>query len=187
MTRLPVALALAGAFLLSAPAHAKSPYAARMYGLRGLLGGALGFSRGVDTALAKAKAHNVRVYIKPWYRWREIAATAKANHAIDALPVILIGHSLGADAVSWIAQALHADGIPVAATFYYDPTRNVRCVPDNVQVALGWRRTAMFNLGGGRIAMPRFRGRYRTLRRSNDAHKPRRRAARSCRDGEARR
>ena len=148
--------ALGAAFLLPVQAHA---YDARMYGLRGLLGGALAFSRGVDTALEKAKAHNVRTYIKPWYRWREFAATAKANYRIDGLPVILIGHSLGADAVSWIAEDLRAAGIPVAAAFYYDPTRNVRCVPNNVQVALGWRRTAMLNLGGGRIApCPGFAG-----------------------------
>jgi hypothetical protein len=143
---------LLAALMLFAASPAFAEVFARSYGFRGLLGGALAYSWGIDELQAKVKAHGAAVYVKPWYRASELYATIKANYARDRKPVILIGHSMGADRLSRIAHWAQKDGIPIAAAFYVDPTPAVWCVPSNVQVAIGFRRTAFGNLGGGRIA-----------------------------------
>jgi pimeloyl-ACP methyl ester carboxylesterase len=149
MKRLLPALALAGVFLCS-PAHA---YDARMYGMTGLLGRVFNFSGGVDTAMAEVvKKHpTVKTYPRRHIdKWR-VLETAAANYKRDKLPIILSGHSMGADAAIWIAHRLNERGIPVAAIFSYDPTPLVACVPSNVQVILSWRNTLPAQLGGGRV------------------------------------
>lgn len=160
MRKLIAVVTLVVAFLcaMSAASHA---YEARMYGMTGLAGKALGFSLGVNTVLGKvsAKFPTVKTYSRTHWQKRAVYETAKANYRIDKLPIILLGHSMGADAITDIANWLKADGIPVAAVFYYDPTPLVECVPTNVQVALGWHNTALFQLGQGVIrACPGFKG-----------------------------
>lgn len=137
-----------------APAPKPAPkYEARMYGMTGLLGRLLNFSGGVDAALnAVTKAYpTVKTYPRRHIDKWKVLATAEANYRIDGLPIILSGHSMGADAAIWIAHRLNEKRIPVAALFSYDPTPLKPCVPDNVQVIIGWRNTLPLQLGGGLI------------------------------------
>jgi hypothetical protein len=144
-----LALALAGVFLCSVPAEAQN---ARVYGMRGLFGGVAAYSWGVDEAVKKiVKATGGSGVVSPWWRSNQIAAQAIADYKKSKKPVILVGHSMGADRISVVAAQLERAGVPVAAALYYDPTRTVRCVPRNVKVAVSWRRTAPLNLGGGYI------------------------------------
>jgi hypothetical protein len=148
MTRL-FGLALAGLFLCSVPAQAQN---ARVYGMRGLFGGAAAYSWGVDDAVKKmVKATGGSGVVSPWWRSSQIAAQAIADYKKSKKPIILVGHSLGANEISKVAATLQRAGVPVAAALYYDPTPTVRCVPRNVKVAVSWRRTAPLNLGGGYI------------------------------------
>lgn len=123
---------------------------ARMYGMTGLFGRALGFSTGVDTALhIVAKRHpTVKVYPRMHWQKRAVLATAIANYKLWQQPIILSGHSLGGNAAMWIAHQLNAQGIPVAAIFSYDQTRYAACVPPNVIAAIGWYASRP-GLGGG--------------------------------------
>jgi pimeloyl-ACP methyl ester carboxylesterase len=125
----------------------------RMYGMTGLAGKLLGFSLGVYDVMREvaAKHPTVRTYERTHWQWRAVLATAEANYKIDGKPIILIGHSLGANAAVRIATRLLDKGIPVAAVFAYDPTPLVLCVPRNVQAAIGWQRTWWFQLGGGNL------------------------------------
>lgn len=127
--------------------------AARMYGLTGLFGRAAGFSTGVDTAMAavQRKYPTVKTYPRMHWQKRSVLATIIANYQRDKLPIILSGHSMGGDAIVWIAHELARHRIPVAAMFVYDPTPFVGCIPSNVHVAIGWRNTYPLQLGGGRI------------------------------------
>ena len=81
-------------------------------------------------------------------KW-QVRDSAIANYKRDGLPIILIGHSMGADATFWVAHQLDAVGVPVAAIFSYDPTPLTPCAPDNVQVVISWRNTYPAQLGGG--------------------------------------
>ena len=144
---------LMGAFLLAGPAKA-DPLCARAYTMTGLFGQEGGFSLGVfDEADKIAKQYPcVKVYKRRWTHSRAVYETAKANYKIDKLPIFIIGHSLGANEAVKIAHWLNADGIPVATVFAYDPTPFVWCIPSNVQTAIGWRGTLLFNLGKGKIS-----------------------------------
>jgi hypothetical protein len=126
-------------------------YEARMYGMTGLLGRVFNFSAGVDVAMAEVvkKYPTVKAYPRRHIDKWAVLETATANYRIDRLPIILSGHSMGADATVWIAHQLKQRGIPVAAIFSYDPTPFVACVPDNVQVILSWRGTIRGQLGRG--------------------------------------
>lgn len=131
----------------------KRLYDARMYGLTGLFGRAAGFSTGVDTAMgAVSRKHpTVKTYPRMHWQKRSVLATIIANYKRDKLPIVLSGHSMGGDAIVWIAHELAKHRIPVAAMFIYDPTPFVACIPSNVQVAISWRNTLPFQLGGGRV------------------------------------
>lgn len=124
----------------------------RMYGMTGLLGRAMSFSTGVDTAMVKvAKAYpSIKTYPRSHWQKRAVYETAKANYRRDRMPIYLIGHSMGADAAADIALWLQKDGIPVAAIFAMDPTPLTKCIPSNVMTAIGWQRTYP-GLGGGVI------------------------------------
>jgi pimeloyl-ACP methyl ester carboxylesterase len=144
-----LALASAGVFLWAGAAEAQT---VRVYGMRGLFGGVAAYSWGVDEAVKKiVKATGGSGVVSPWWRSQQIAAQAIADYRKSKRPVILVGHSMGADRISSVAAQLERAGVPVAAALYYDPTPTVRCVPRNVKVAVSWRRTAPLNLGGGYI------------------------------------
>jgi Thioesterase domain len=63
-----------------------------------------------------------------------VGAIVQKYHAGDRGPYILVGHSLGADAVMVMAQQLNAQGVPVALVVPFDGTgsyaasANVNCV-----------------------------------------------------------
>lgn len=131
---------------------------ARMYTFTGLFGRnqVTAYSKGVDTAAyAARKVHpTLAVYPGVWFGKRNAYSVIKANYKRDRLPIMLIGHSLGADNVTDIAKRAQADGIPIAAAFIIDPTRVQSwfdCVPTNVKVWVSWKGTIPFQLGGGTV------------------------------------
>src|SRR5581483_4215141 len=81
-----------------------------------------------------------------------IVATIVTRYAAgDHRPIILIGHSLGADAVIAVAQALDRNAIPVALAMLFDGTAP-HAVPKNVAAAVNF--TLQFDISPG----PAFRG-----------------------------
>lgn len=124
-----------------------------MRGYTGLMGRAMKFSTGVDTAMAVVRKQHptVKTYPHKHWEWDETVPEIVATYRKTKRPIVLSGHSMGADAIIDIAHALAKHNIPVAALFAYDPTPFKACVPSNVQVAVGWRNTFPFQFGGGRI------------------------------------
>jgi hypothetical protein len=97
--------------------------AAHVYLMRGLFNI---FSLGMDDLAAKIQAAGVSASVHNHSEWRElsdeIAARYKAgNHG----PIILIGHSLGADAVMLMGEYLGTLGVPVALIVPFDGTRSL--------------------------------------------------------------
>jgi hypothetical protein len=112
------------------PAHATAPAAkplgtgpAHAYLLRGLMNI---FSLGMDDLAQKIERAGVASSVHEHGEWQrlsdEIAARYKAgNHG----PIILIGHSLGADAVMLMGEYLGTKGVPVALIVPFDGTRSL--------------------------------------------------------------
>src|SRR5579883_1045444 len=122
-----------------------------VYLMRGLLNI---FSLGMDQLAAEIQRDGADAVVA------QIVAQYRAG---DHGPYILVGHSLGADAVMLMAQSLNVQGVPVALVVPFDGTgsyatpRNVACVLNLTQ-----RQYAYMRPGLG------FHGRLQNVDVSND-------------------
>jgi thioesterase domain-containing protein len=125
----------------------------RAYLLRGLIGDI--YSLGMDELAEKieqrgikASAHGVSAVV---YLANQIIRDYRADPAGMA-PIILVGHSTGADAIISIAERLKAADVPVAMAIGFDPTRIASGVPSNVDLFINLYQGT--NLIGGGAARP---------------------------------
>jgi pimeloyl-ACP methyl ester carboxylesterase len=119
--RLAAVSMLAGVLMAAAgptPSFAESR--AHVYLLRGLMNI---FSLGMDTLASKLQAHGVYATVHNHSEWQALADRAAAAYRAGTEgPIILIGHSLGADAVMQMAAYLGTKGVPVALVVPFDGT-----------------------------------------------------------------
>src|SRR5262249_49481993 len=102
---------------------------AHVYLLRGLMNI---FSLGMDTLTEQLNRHGVYATVHGYSEWQALADRAAADFkAGKEGPIILIGHSLGADAVMEMAAYLGRKGIPVALVVPFDGTQSL-AASDNV-------------------------------------------------------
>jgi len=130
------------------PAAAKeheAPSRPHVYLLRGLMNI---FSLGMDQLAAKIAQRGIAASVHNHAEADAIVAKIAAQYrGGDRGPVILIGHSLGADAVMTMAQALNRDGVPVALVIPFDGTgsyvtpKNVACVLNLTQRNYAYMRS----------------------------------------------
>ena len=121
---------LAAAMMLalgSTPGTAQSR--AHVYLLRGLMNI---FSLGMDSLAEEINRHGIYATVANHSEWQSLANQATASYkAGKEGPIILIGHSLGADAVMEMAAYLGRKGVPVALVVPFDGTRSFS-TPANV-------------------------------------------------------
>jgi hypothetical protein len=102
---------------------------AHVYLLRGLMNI---FSLGMDTLCSQLNRNGVYATVHGYGEWQSLADRAAADFkAGKEGPIILIGHSLGADAVMEMAAYLGRKGIPVAMVVPFDGTQSF-AASDNV-------------------------------------------------------
>ncbi|WP_439574383.1 hypothetical protein [Phreatobacter sp.] len=150
-----------GDMLSSAPVRGRAQQIApRIYLIRGL---ANVFSQGMDDLAAKLRARGYNATVHEYGTWNSIAAEIVANQRASAgrHRAVVIGHSLGANAVTDIVNAVGRNGATVALAVAFDPT--VR-----QQLAGGAQRYVNFfqsNNGWGAsiTAAPGFRGRLENI------------------------
>jgi hypothetical protein len=118
---------------------------AQIYLLRGL---ANVFSRGMDEMGARLTAEGFSPVVINHRGWQNAADTIARNYQGGrTAPIILIGHSLGANNAYRIARRLNGKGIPVAYLAIFDPTQRIT-VPNNVRYFVNFYQ----NNGTGRRA-----------------------------------
>jgi hypothetical protein len=122
--------ALAVGIVVAFGASAAQPQPrAHVYLLRGLLNI---FSLGMDTLAEELKGHDVYATVDSYSDWQTLADRAAADYkAGKEAPIILIGHSLGADAVMEMTAYLGRKGVPVALVVPFDCTKSF-AASDNV-------------------------------------------------------
>jgi hypothetical protein len=111
------------------PAHAGAPAAkplgsgpAHVYLFRGLLNI---FSLGMDDLAQKIEHSGVAASVYNHSEWREVADEIAAKYkAGNHGPIILIGHSLGADAVMLMGEYLGSKSVPIALVVPFDGTKS---------------------------------------------------------------
>jgi LysM repeat protein len=129
-----------------------------IYLLRGLT---TVYSFGIDQLAAKINHRGVSATVYGLSDGGAIASdiVRKYKSGEDRGPVMLLGHSSGADYAIAIAERLKEVGVPVALAFGFDPTRVADAVPANVELFINLYQGA--NLIGGGEVQPAtdFRGR----------------------------
>jgi pimeloyl-ACP methyl ester carboxylesterase len=104
----------------SAVSQAATGSAPQVYLIRGFLNV---FSLGMDSLAAELHGVGISATVGSYAEWqavaREIAANYKAGHRG---PIVLVGHSFGADAVMDMGQYLGEMGVPVALIIPFDGT-----------------------------------------------------------------
>ncbi|MCK0206879.1 hypothetical protein MWN33_02410 [Starkeya koreensis] len=110
------------AVALAAPAQAQSSKSQqpRVYLLRGL---ANIFSLGMDDLAAKLNARGIKASVHSYVDWEALSGYAVEQAATGKrpTPVIIIGHSLGADAAIYMGNKVSAAGVPVPLVVTFDP------------------------------------------------------------------
>ena len=106
---------------------------AHVYLLRGLMNI---FSLGMDTLAEKIQRRGIYATVHNYSEWQSLAdQAAAAYHAGTEGPIIIIGHSLGADAVMQMSAYLGRKGVPVALAVPFDGTQSF-ATPSNVSRVL---------------------------------------------------
>jgi pimeloyl-ACP methyl ester carboxylesterase len=128
----------------------KAPRAGNVYLVRGWLGV---FSTGIDTLGDKVKAAGVADAVYQEAQWRTLAAAIieKYKGVKDPEPLILVGHSYGADDIVAIARELEKANLPVDLLVTIDAT-TPPSVPANVRRVYNLYQTGVFD------ALPFIRG-----------------------------
>src|SRR5262249_33189237 len=154
-----LAVGIAVAFGASA---AKPQPRAHVYLLRGLLNI---FSLGMDSLAEERKRRDVDATVHSYGEWQTLADRAAADYkARKEAPIILIGHSLGADSVMEMAAYLGRKGVPVALVVPFDGTKSFE-VSNNVARVLNLTHSGTyFSIRGG----PGFHGTLASVDVSSD-------------------
>ncbi len=149
--------ALAAFFMWAAPAGAQPRPAdeafqkqaqTHVYLMRGLFGI---YSLGMDSLAQKLQANGYRAQVLGYESWAVVVQSINQNYEKGHRgPVVVIGHSLGANAVFDVANQLHERKIPVLLGVIFDATEP-RQVPANVDTFMNFFSTKD---GFGKRAMP---------------------------------
>ena len=123
-----------------------------VYALRGLINV---FSYGMDEMVAKCKRRGIQASAHGHGEYPSLAIEAAAKAKSGKGPIIIVGHSYGADAAVLMAEEMKKLGAPVALLVLYGPTldlsipSNVRSVVNYYQANSAWRGKAVKGPGFG--------------------------------------
>lgn len=161
---LTLALALAGcssaaidAVTTSAPRAPAGSVPGHVYLLRGLVGEV--FSLGFYDLSARIRERGIEASVHSMYAPGSLAGEIIASYRRAPAPIVLIGHSSGADSAIDVAEYLRRANIPVALMFGFDPTPLAGRVPDNVELFINLYQKTNLIGGGEARGVNGFRGR----------------------------
>lgn len=169
--------------LSSVQPHSDKPRAGNVYLLRGWIGV---FSTGIDTLTVKLNDQGVRAHQYQDDQWRSLANRInkeyKGKSGVE--PVVLVGHSYGADDVVRIARKLNEENVTVDLLITLDPVTPPN-VPKNVKMCVNlYQPNAVMDVMpflrgipltpdsdfNGTLVNANLRGEYRELLESGTDH-----------------
>jgi len=122
------------AAVAGAPGTAAAKDEVHVYLMRGFLD----VSTGLDDLAAKLKRRKIAAEITTYLAESDVAARALRDHKSNpAAQIVLIGHSLGANAAIHVAQTLQSAKVPVALIVVFSPAAT-NAVPGNVARAVNY-------------------------------------------------
>jgi hypothetical protein len=137
----------------------------RVFLLRGLVNV---FSLGMDTLARKLRAEDIPVRVTNFTNWRGYAAVLVDLYRSDTsiAPVVIIGHSLGADGAIEMGNFLAGSGVPVRLVVAFDGVHS-HTVSPGVQEVINYYKAD----GWGKLveAGPGFKGKLTNVDLSDRA------------------
>lgn len=132
--------------------HSDRPRAGNVYLLRGFIGI---WSTGVDTIGREINAAGVRANVYRCEQWRELTDTILTTYKNqkDFEPLVIIGHSWGADHALEMAQELADAKIPIDLLITLDPVTPPPNVSRNIKLCYN-----IYQPNGAWDTIPFFRG-----------------------------
>lgn len=152
-------------FFTSSPETTGSIQQARgkVYIFRGMGGRIASFE--MDRLSEKLEKSGVDAETYNHFNWSGPAdeAIARYKRQNGHFPIMLVGHSAGADASVSFAYKLKAAGVPVSLIVSFDPTRRPKAVPPNVDRFINIYQSMNF-FGGGFVSPGSdFHGHYASI------------------------
>jgi hypothetical protein len=141
------------------PVAAKKSAGPLLYLLRG--GGDV-FSLGMNSLARELTARGIPAAAVGFTGWRDLADKLAVNYRTRHVPVVIIGHSWGANAAILMARTLEESRIPVALIVLYDVTAS-QVVPPNVARVINFRSLAAIGMNVTVTGGFGFRGRIETV------------------------
>lgn len=152
-------------FFTSSPETTGSIQQARgkVYIFRGMGGRIASFE--MDRLSEKLEKSGVDAETYNHFNWSGPAdeAIARYKRQNGSFPIMLVGHSAGADASVSFAYKLKEAGVPVSLIVSFDPTRRPKAVPPNVDRFINIYQSMNF-FGGGFVSPgSEFHGHYASI------------------------
>ena len=167
-----LAVVLVLALSLAMPAAARERFVPTRPGevvfLRGL---ANIFSLGLDTLSEELKKYGVNSYVYNHHAWEKIGEhlIAKSRRGELTYPIVIIGHSYGANTALLMAYELRKMNIPVALLVFYDLTDSAK-VPPNVDHVLNFRSSSSTGINVTVTGAAHFHGTIDNVTRADLNH-----------------
>jgi len=152
---------VAALILMIVPANASG----HVYALRGLINV---FSYGMDDMVAKSKRRGIQASAHGHGEYPTLAVEAAAKIKAGKGPIIIIGHSYGADAAVAMAAEMNKLGAPVALLVLYGPTVEPLYIPSNVRAVMNYYQTSNAAWRARAVPGPGFRGSINNINLDKD-------------------
>lgn len=112
----------------------------RIFLLRGLLNV---FSLGMDTLAKKIRAKGLPAQVTNFTNWRGFATILVSQYRTDKSiePVVIIGHSLGADSSIDMANYLGSNGVPVRLVVAFDGVHDGHTVGPGIAEVINYYKS----------------------------------------------
>jgi pimeloyl-ACP methyl ester carboxylesterase len=110
-----------------------------------LRGGADIFSTGMNVLADELTAVGIPSESLNFSHWRELVERVRTNYQTSKTPIIVVGHSWGANSALLMAQKLRETSTPVALLVFFDATADL-VMPPNVAYVLNFRSQAAIGL-----------------------------------------
>lgn len=121
------------------------------------------FSLGMDTLARKIRAKDIPVRVTNFMNWRGYAAVLVDLYRSDKTlaPVVIMGHSLGADAALDMGNYLAGNGVPVRLVVAFDGVHGGHTVSPGVAEVINYYKAD--GVGQTVAAAPGFKGKLTNI------------------------
>ena len=134
-----------------------------------LRGGANIFSTGMDEIAEKLVDRGVDARSTGHASWMEVAREARERYQKKRQPIVIVGHSFGANAAILMANDLAKHDVPVALVVTFDPTAALQA-PANVKWLVNFYSSTVQGMNLQVQASPHFGGKLENIEQPDVGH-----------------